>query len=138
MRKERFATAINCIDGRAQIPVMDWLKLHCNVHYVDLITEPGPDKTLPYGAAEVVAAIKGKVKLSLHAHESSVVALVGHHGCVANPLSKEEHWAQITEGVRVLITWELMVRIVGLWVNEWHAVGVVCGTQEREAARSYL
>src|SRR5262244_3596388 len=44
-----FATAINCIDGRAQSPVADWLKINCNVSYVDVATIPGPDKALTRG-----------------------------------------------------------------------------------------
>ena len=42
--RDKFATAITCIDGRVQQPIVDWMKLHTNVHYVDLITEPGPDR----------------------------------------------------------------------------------------------
>jgi hypothetical protein len=43
MSSGRFAAAINCMDGRAQLPVIEWLKRECGVDYVDTITEPGPD-----------------------------------------------------------------------------------------------
>lgn len=64
MSQQRFATAINCIDGRAQVPALDWIKLHCNVHFVDLITEPGADKVLTEGPAETIAAIRRKAEFS--------------------------------------------------------------------------
>jgi hypothetical protein len=48
MAKE-FATAINCIDGRAQIAVTDFLQRTFDVAYVDMITEPAPSKILSEG-----------------------------------------------------------------------------------------
>ncbi len=41
-----FATAINCMDGRVQIPAIEWLKRRHQIDYVDMITEPGPNKIL--------------------------------------------------------------------------------------------
>jgi hypothetical protein len=133
-----FATAITCIDGRVQQPVADWVKLHAKVRYVDLITEPGPDKVLSEGTTEVVAAIVRKVRFSIEHHGSSVVALAGHDTCAANHVSKEEHLEQIIEGVRVLLSYELPARIVGLWVNEWGSVDLVWDTNERDTLKSYL
>ena len=43
---KKFVTAINCIDGRAQIPVIDWLKAATDADFVDQITEPSADKAL--------------------------------------------------------------------------------------------
>ena len=48
MRKS-FGTVLNCIDGRTQIPVINWIKENFNVEYVDLITEPGMDKIVSEG-----------------------------------------------------------------------------------------
>ena len=135
---DTFATAITCIDGRVQQPVADWVKLHFNVRYVDLITEPGPDRALSRGAAEVITAMVRKAWFSIDHHNSSIVVLAGHDACAANPVSKEEHFEQILEGVRVLISYELPARIVGLWVNEWGSVDLVWDTKERESMRSYL
>lgn len=42
--KKRFGTALNCIDGRAQILVISWVKESFGVDYVDMIIEPGMDK----------------------------------------------------------------------------------------------
>ena len=41
-----FGTAINCIDGRVQLPVINWMKATHHVDWVDVITEPGADEAL--------------------------------------------------------------------------------------------
>ena len=128
MTRHKFATAITCIDGRVQQPVADWMKLNTNVEYVDLITEPGPDKVLSEESTYVVDEIIRKVSFSVKYHESPVVALCGHHDCAANHADREEHFEQILEGVRVL----------GLWLNEWGSVELVWDSQEREQASGSL
>jgi hypothetical protein len=39
----RFGTAINCIDGRTQEPVIDFMKQKYNIDGVDMLTFPGVD-----------------------------------------------------------------------------------------------
>ncbi len=136
--RDKFATAITCIDGRVQQPIVDWMKLNTNVHYVDLVTEPGPDKVLSSGPSLAIDEVVRKVSFSIHHHASTVVALAGHHDCAANPTDKEEHAEQILEGIRVLVSCRLNARVLGLWLNEWNSVELVWDTQEREAAKSYL
>ena len=135
---DTFATAITCIDGRVQQPVSDWVRLHANVRYVDLITEPGPDRAFYEGNLEVITGTVRKALFSIEHHNSGIVAFVGHDTCAANPVSKEEHFAQIIEGVRILISYQLPARIFGLWVNEWHSVDLVCDTNDRGLITSYL
>jgi carbonic anhydrase len=136
--QDKFATAITCIDGRVQRPVTDWVKLHLNVHHVDLITEPGPDKVLSEGPQNLIDEIMRKVTFSVQNHFSPLVALTGHYDCAANSASKEEHVEQILEGVRVILSYKLNVRVLGLWVNEWNSVDLVWDTQARERPASHL
>ena len=46
---EKFATAVNCMDGRVQKPVIEYLQKSFGVDYVDMVTEPGPNKILAEG-----------------------------------------------------------------------------------------
>jgi carbonic anhydrase-like protein len=133
----RFVTAINCIDGRAQIPAADWLKLRCGVDFVDMITEPGADKVLTQGPTEAIVTIRKKVEFSFQARQTGIIAVVAHHGCLAHPVSKEQHWEDVAEGVRVVTSWGWSARVFGLWVNEWGSVDLVCDTQERSALSSW-
>ena len=41
-----FATSINCMDGRTQEPIINYMKQVYKVDYVDMINEPGPVKAL--------------------------------------------------------------------------------------------
>ena len=36
-----FATCLNCMDGRAQLPVINWIMENYDIKYVDMITEAG-------------------------------------------------------------------------------------------------
>lgn len=123
--KGTFATAINCIDGRVQKPVAEWMKEHCNVDYIDVITEPGADKALLDGKKSV----KRSVSISINAHNSNAVAIAGHHDCAANPCLREEHLEQISKCAEIIKGWQLQVRVLGLWVNENWKIELVCDSE---------
>ena len=129
IRAGDFGTAISCIDGRVQQPLSDWMKLYCHVRWVDLVTEPGPDKLLTEGPAGTIEAVRQKVQFSVHMHRSEVVAVSGHHDCAANAATTEEHLEQIRRGVEVVAGWDPRVRVIGLWVNESGWVDLVCDRQ---------
>lgn len=138
MPQHKFATAITCIDGRVQQPISDWMKLNTNVHYVDLVTEPGPDKVLSGGPANLIEDIIRRARFSVRHHQSPVVAVTGHHDCAANDADKAEHIEQILDGVNVVLAHHLNVRVVGLWLNEWNSVELVWDTQIRQAPTNFL
>lgn len=123
--EKKFATALNCIDGRTQIPVINWMKENFNVDYVDLITEPGMDKVLSQGNWIESERLKEKVIISMTAHNSNVVAVVGHYDCAANPVSDCKHLHDIVSSTYVVKSWCLPVKVVGLWVDEFQCVHVV-------------
>jgi len=121
-----FATAINCMDGRVQLPVSEWMRTHLHVDYVDTITEPGPDKVMALGLPGQQESVRKRVGISVGAHGSRTVAIVGHHDCAGNPVSREAHRDQIRRASQVIQSWGLPVRVLGLWVDERWAVEVVC------------
>jgi hypothetical protein len=41
-----FCTVVNCIDGRVQLPVIEFLKNRFGVDFVDCITEAAPVRIL--------------------------------------------------------------------------------------------
>ena len=120
----RFGAAINCIDGRVQEPVANWLKMQYQLDFIDVITEPGADGALA-ARPEVAEQIKAKLLVSVQRHGSSVVALVGHFDCAAHPGSRDEHEEQIRRSLQAIRFWNLPVTVVGLWVNERWEVEVV-------------
>jgi len=138
LANERFATAITCIDGRVQRPVSDWVKLHLNVDHVDLVTEPGPDEVLSSGQMKMIDEVLRKVAFSVRHHFSPVVVLAGHDGCAANPVSREEHIEQIMDGVDVILSYHLKVRVMGLWVGEWGSIELLWDTETKKDVPSFL
>ena len=121
----RFGTAINCMDGRVQEPVVAWLKERYELDYVDVITEAGPDKALATEAKGLIESIRRKVEISVTKHGSEVIAVVGHHDCAGNPVSKEAHWEHIEKATVVVRSWDYGVSVHGLWVDEDWGVQVV-------------
>jgi hypothetical protein len=119
MKNTVFATAINCMDGRTQIPIIEWLKNKYNIDYVDMITEPGPNRILAEGK-EVFAleSIKRRVDISVNKHASKLVAIVGHHDCAGNPVDKDNQIKHILSAVNTVKSWNFDVQIIGLWVDE--------------------
>jgi phosphoserine phosphatase len=114
-----FVTAINCIDGRVQEPVSEYLKKHYHADFVDDITHPGTDKFFVLETQRYLDEIKRELAVSVNAHGSKVVAITGHHECAANPVSKEEHLQELKKAVEVIKAWNLLLNeVIGLYVNE--------------------
>ncbi|HDQ26183.1 MAG TPA: hypothetical protein ENN43_05490 [bacterium] len=126
MKKPLFATAISCMDGRIQEPIIRFLKKKYGVKYVDIITEPGP---IRYLDGEVNCAIMGTMKkrlrISVKVHGSEVIAVSGHHDCAGNPVPKEKQLKQLNCAVKTLRKWGYNCAILKLWVDEKWKVRVV-------------
>jgi len=121
----KFACAINCMDGRTQDVVKNYIKENYNVDYVDMITEPGPNKILssPELAEGLVKNIKKRVEISIHHHGSKVVAIVGHFGCAGNPTEKIEQIEHLKKSEETVKSFGFPVEIVLLWVDgDWQTV----------------
>jgi hypothetical protein len=121
-----FATVLGCIDGRASIPTMLFVKAHLGVDYVDYISEPGPDKAYLQSPPEAIAEIQRKLAVSLSAHHSEAIAVVAHHDCAGNPISREDHLTAVRACAAALSRWQPTVRVLGLWVNEDWQIELIC------------
>jgi len=123
MHTGKFGTAINCMDGRTQLPVTGWMKQKYGLDYVDMVTEPGPDKMLSQGRPEQVESIKSRVMISVNAHGSQTILVAAHHDCAGNPVSKEEHIRMVRDCLEVVKSWKLPVKdVIGVWINDKWAV----------------
>ena len=118
MAQGNFATAINCMDGRTQEPIINWAKNEFNVDYVDAITEAGPDKILADGPDGLIESIKTRVLISVKKHGSKNIIMISHHDCAGNPVSKEEHLVHLEKSVNLITSWNLGVNIIGVWIDE--------------------
>ena len=113
-----FCTAINCMDGRVQLPVINYLMRYFEADYVDSVTETGPNLILAEQKNEaLIQSIITRVKVSVEKHKSVGIAVVGHNDCVGNPAQKEEQFTHLEKSVEVLSQY-FNVPIVALWVDE--------------------
>lgn len=107
------------MDGRTQLPVIEWMKREFGVDYVDSITVPGPVRILSEDPDSSPArAMMGRLGLSEERHGSRVVAVVAHHDCAGNPKSKEEQMLQLISALETVRNWGFSVEVIGLWVDE--------------------
>ncbi len=114
-----FATVINCMDGRTQVPVIEWVKHKHGVDYVDSITEPGPVRILAEAAdAPALESIRRRLAISVTRHGSSRVAIVAHADCAGNPAGKETQMVQLRAAAATVLSWGMDVRLDLLWLGD--------------------
>ena len=113
-----FVTAVNCMDGRVQVPVIDWLQKRYSADYVDMITEPGPERLLAEGTDHyALDSIKKRVEISVNRHNSKAIAVIGHYDCAGNPADKETQFKQILTAVEKVKSWDDRVEVIGLQLD---------------------
>ena len=91
-----------------QIPVIEYMKNKYVVDYVDMVTEPGPNKILAEnGDKATIESIKRRVKISVERHNSKQIAIVGHHDCAGNPVNKDTQITHILSAIKTVKSWGL-------------------------------
>lgn len=122
-----FCTAINCMDGRTQLPVNEFLRSTLGVDYVDTITEAGPVRILADEPdSRPTESILSRVGISVRKHGSENIAIVAHHDCAGNPAPEERQKEQLDLAVRFMAAHYPGVRVCGLWVDSSWRVSQVC------------
>ncbi|MCX7974001.1 MAG: hypothetical protein N3B16_05805 [Candidatus Aminicenantes bacterium] len=119
----KFATSINCMDGRVQLPVHEFIKINYEIDFVDTITLPGANKLLAEeNWLEIQEFVKKCLEISLKKHKSNLIAIVGHYDCAGNPTDKENQNSHTLRAMDLVKSWYPETKIIGLWVNEHWAV----------------
>lgn len=109
------ATCLNCMDGRVQLPVLNWIRENYRVDFVDVITEAGMDGVLV--SKDTIDHIVDSINTSVNANGSSRIFVVGHHDCRGNPVDEKTHHEHIKLSVMRLKGYWPKIQIIGLWVN---------------------
>lgn len=123
MLKDR-AVCLNCIDGRVQLPVINWIKEKYKVDFVDMITEPGMDGAISKEKSSLDEIIR-KTKISIEVNSAKTIVIVGHHDCRGNPISEPEHKQQIKESVKKIKEVYVNLNTIGIWVSEQSEIEIV-------------
>lgn len=116
----KFGTVINCIDGRVQYPVLDYLKKTYDLDFFDAANEAGPLKILTERTEKCrLISLKEQIITSIESHGSRFIAIVGHHDCAGNPIDRAAQEKQMDEALSYLKNaYGEEILYVGLYVNE--------------------
>ncbi len=113
-----FATVLNCMDGRVQVPVVLHLLDRFGVEYIDTITEAG---MVRYLSDEIESpqteSTLHSILVSIEKHGSRQIAIVAHDDCAANPIPNEMQQNQIRVSMRLLKEHFPQCELLGLWVD---------------------
>lgn len=113
-----FCTAINCMDGRVQLPVIHYLQERFGVAYVDSITEPGPVKILAEQTDQpLLDSIFHRVSISTEKHGSRIIAICAHADCAGNPVDDEAQKKQLNPAATLLRERYPGMDIISLWID---------------------
>ncbi len=114
-----FCTAINCVDGRVQLPVIRFLQERFHVSHVDSITETGPVRIF-HKVADLMTlnSIFNRINHSIRYHDSRAIAVCAHADCDSNPVDETIQKQQLQRAMIFLKESYPDKEIVGLWVNE--------------------
>lgn len=106
------------MDGRVQLPVIQYLQKRFNVDFVDSVTEAGPNLVLSEGRNNnLVQSILSRVNISVEHHDSVGIAVVGHHDCAGCPAPQDEQVVHIQNAFWFLRQQYENVEVTGLWVD---------------------
>lgn len=117
-KKHSFCTAINCMDGRVQLPVIHYMAKKFKVAFVDTITEPGPNGILANQKDKTkIKSILERIDISVKKHKSTVIAIAAHNDCAGNPSPDKEQITQTKNACNFIKLKCPAIKVIGLFVN---------------------
>ena len=106
------------MDGRVQLPVINYLKDRFKAEYIDSITEAGPVLYLAEKTnSQQTKSILQRIDISINNHKSKGIAVVAHHDCAGNPADDQTQISQLQQAINFLAGRYANVEITGLWVG---------------------
>lgn len=123
---DTFATVINCMDGRTQKAVQEYITNVQSVKYVDVITEAGPCKIISDNINQVIIEnIKNRVDISINIHKSKYIAIVGHHDCAGVPEDDGAQKKLIINAAKNISDWYPNVYVEAIWFDHQFKIEVI-------------
>ena len=106
------------MDGRVQLPVIQYLAARFKAEHIDSVTEAGPVLYLAEKIdSEQTKSILRRTDISINKHKSAGIAVVAHYDCVGNPCNEQTQIGQLSLAVDFLAGHYPNVEITGLWVD---------------------
>jgi len=120
------------MDGRVQLPVINYLSIRFEAEHVDSVTEAGPVLYLAKKTdSEQTKSILRRTDISINEHRSKAIAVIAHHDCAGNPADEQTQISQLAPAVNFLASHYPNVEIIGLWVDSNFSVKEACSTSKK-------
>ena len=114
---KEFGSVLNCMDGRVQRKVSDYLVATFGVRFVDTITAPGIVRHLAAQTPRTDQILED-LRISLDKHGSTHIGVVAHTECAGNPTADKTQKEQVRDAMARLMETFPDTQVVGIWVNE--------------------
>ncbi len=122
----RYCTAVNCMDGRVQRPVHDYMSSFFMADFVDQITEAGPTAVLAADPeSDLSKSIYSRIEVSVNAHGSIGIGIVAHYDCACNQKPEAQQKEDLRKSVAAIRARYPRQKIVPLWVDRHWKVSEV-------------
>jgi carbonic anhydrase len=107
------------MDGRIQLPVIEYLQDRFGVDYIDNITAAGPVGVIATSpdSGDARSMIR-LIDISISVHGSGELAIVAHHDCAGNPISDDEQKQQLKLCLEMLSERFPEMEIITLWLDD--------------------
>lgn len=113
-----FATAINCMDGRVQLSVNNYIQNKTQSSFVDTITLAGPSRVIATEEnKDLIKNLKFRLDISINQHGSKYIAVVGHYDCAGVPENDDLQKEYIIQSSIMIKNWYPNVQVEALWCN---------------------
>ena len=120
------------MDGRVQLPVINYLKTRFEAEYIDSVTEPGPVLYLVEKRdSERAKSILLRTDISINNHKSTGIAIIAHYDCAGNPVDDQTQIAQLRPAADFLASHYPNVDIIGLWVDSDSSITEICSIPKK-------
>lgn len=130
-----FACVLSCMDGRCQQHAFEYAQRLFGAEHIDTVTEPGLDGILAGSSSPVYSkpgavgaaqeAVMLKAAVSAKGHGATQCLVIGHNECAGNPVSHEQHVADIKKAVAKVKSWGLFKEVHAAVFNpEWQLVEI--------------
>lgn len=117
--EKKFACVINCMDGRIQEAVIEYMKNKYQTMYIDNITLAGPSKVIAENIMDdIIDNVKFRVDISVSNHGAKVIAVVGHFDCAGIPSTDEQQKQYVLQATKEVKTWKDGIEVIPLWVDK--------------------
>ena len=115
----QFSCVINCMDGRVQSAVINYIVNKYGTPYVDVVTAAGPAKILAeHKKHRVIRNVKFRTSVSVTSHEAKHLLIAGHFDCALIDTSDEKQKEYILKAVEYVKRWHLDVEVHGIFVHD--------------------